>query len=113
MYYITKSKELVMARYKRGSTPKLTPSLIEEISAAISAGATVETAILSAGISKDSFYRWLRGATGLYSTAPMRDLLRAVRSAANIDSADRSEILKDVNEAPHVDRGYETPGSRF
>jgi peroxiredoxin len=51
-----------MARYPRNSSPKLTQELITNISDAIRLGAKTETAIASCGISKDTFYRWLKDA---------------------------------------------------
>jgi hypothetical protein len=55
-------KEKKMARYPKNSSPKLTKELIEEIVSAIRAGAFIETAVAYSGISKDTFYRWLREA---------------------------------------------------
>lgn len=49
-----------MARYPKGTSPKLTLELIEEISLLLRKGCYVETAAAACGISKDTFYRWLR-----------------------------------------------------
>lgn len=49
-----------MARHPKGSSPKLTLKLIEEISLLLKKGCYVETAAAACGISKDTFYRWLR-----------------------------------------------------
>lgn len=49
-----------MSRYPANSTPLLTEDLIRQISDVIRQGAYVETAVAFCGISKDSFYRWLR-----------------------------------------------------
>lgn len=70
-----------MARFKRGSTPKLTSELIETVSAAIRNGAYVETAVALAGISKDSFYRWLRDADGRNPNPMVVALSDAVKKA--------------------------------
>lgn len=51
-----------MARHPKASTPTLTDELIDTIAQAIRVGAYVETAVALAGVSKDSFYRWLRQA---------------------------------------------------
>ncbi|OFZ50406.1 MAG: hypothetical protein A2381_13495 [Bdellovibrionales bacterium RIFOXYB1_FULL_37_110] len=49
-----------MARYSKGSTPKLTKELIEEISLYLKRGSYVESAAAACGVSKDTLYRWLR-----------------------------------------------------
>lgn len=51
-----------MARHPKASTPTLNDELIETIAQAIRVGSYVETAVALAGVSKDSFYRWLRQA---------------------------------------------------
>ncbi|MFA6236757.1 MAG: hypothetical protein WC635_05460 [Bacteriovorax sp.] len=51
-----------MARYAKDSSPKLTTELITELATAIKAGSNIETAVAYCGISKDTFYRWLRDA---------------------------------------------------
>lgn len=51
-----------MARHPKGTAPKLTEQLIEKMTSTIRAGAYVETAAALCGISKDTFYRWLRQA---------------------------------------------------
>lgn len=53
-----------MARHLKGSVPKLTVQLIDAIAQAIRKGTYVETAVALTGISKQSFYRWLRDAEG-------------------------------------------------
>lgn len=49
-----------MSRYPKGACPKLTNELIEKITVLIRKGSYVETAVAFCGISKDTFYRWLR-----------------------------------------------------
>lgn len=49
-----------MPRFPKGSTPKLTLELIESIALPIRHGAYVETAVALAGVSRDTFYRWLK-----------------------------------------------------
>lgn len=49
-----------MARYPKNSTPKLSPQLIEEIALFLRRGAYIESAVAACGISKDTFYRWLK-----------------------------------------------------
>jgi hypothetical protein len=66
-----------MARYPKNSAPKLTSGLIADISLAIRNGAYVETAVALCGISKQTFYRWLR--QGETEEAP--DLIRKLSDA--------------------------------
>lgn len=70
-----------MARYSKDTTPKLTEELIETIAQAIRVGAYVETAVALAGVSKDSFYRWLRQADSDDSTLMTVKLSDAVKKA--------------------------------
>lgn len=70
-----------MARYEKGTTPRLTESLIEEIAVAIRNGAYVETAAALCGISKDTFYRWLRAAEGEDASDLPQKLSDAVKRA--------------------------------
>jgi transposase len=49
-----------MSRYPKGTSPKLTEELIEEIVLLLKRGAYIESAAAACGISKDSFYRWLK-----------------------------------------------------
>jgi transposase len=51
-----------MARHPLGSTPLLTAGLIKVLTDAIRNGAYVETAAALCGISKQTFYRWLKQA---------------------------------------------------
>lgn len=83
---------------KRGRPEKITKHLIETIRTAILAGAYVETAACYAGISKETFYQWLKkGAaakSGIYADfsdaikkamaeAELRDVMVINRAAAN------------------------------
>ncbi len=88
-----------MARYPKGASPKLTEELIEQIAAAIRGGCYVETASALCGVSKDTFYRWLKEALGedasplhvKLSDAVKKGLAEAeARDVAVIDSAAQS-----------------------
>ncbi len=70
-----------MARYKRGSTPKLNEITIKEIADAIRRGVTIEKATNDCGISKDTLYRWLDASEGRYSAPLMADFKREVEAA--------------------------------
>lgn len=70
-----------MSRYPRGSHPSLTPELIEQLSQAIRRGAYVETACALVGVSKDTFYRWLRQAKGNDATEATIELSYAIEKA--------------------------------
>lgn len=82
-----------MARYPEGSNPVLTESLIERLSDAIRQGAYVETASALCGISKDTFYRWLRQASEDDASALIVKLSDAVRrSMAEAEMRDLAVI---------------------
>lgn len=49
-----------MARFPKGTTPKLTDKLIQELTLLLKRGAYVESAAAACGISKDTLYRWLK-----------------------------------------------------
>lgn len=70
-----------MARYKRGTTPKLNETTIKEIAAAIRNGVTIEKASSDCGISKDTLYRWLDARDGRYTTPLIIEFKREVESA--------------------------------
>jgi transposase len=70
-----------MARYPKGSTPILTDELIERLANTIRGGAYVETAAAFCGISKDTFYRWLRMAESEGATELLLKLSDAVKKA--------------------------------
>jgi transposase len=70
-----------VARHPKGSTPTLTEKLIDELCAAVRNGAYIETAAALSGISKDSFYRWLRQADDEDAPALTKELSYAVKKA--------------------------------
>lgn len=70
-----------MSRYPKKSNPKLTDQTIGAIAEAIRLGAYVETAVALAGVSKDSFYRWLKESTDEDSSSQTRKLSDAVKKA--------------------------------
>lgn len=71
-----------MARYPKNSTPKLTKELIAELEDILASGVYVETAAAKVGISKDTFYRWLRDAKKPKSSKLLRKLSDAVSYAS-------------------------------
>lgn len=88
-----------MARHPKDTTPKLTVQLIETIAQAIRVGAYVETAVALAGVSKDSFYRWLRQAESDNSTLLTVKLSDAVKKAlAESEKRDLDVIDKAAQE---------------
>ena len=93
-----KAKKKTKAKRERGRPEKINREIIEKIKNAIMAGAYIETAAAFAGISKDTFYQWLKkGAaanTGIYADfsdaikkaaaeAELRDVMVINRAAAN------------------------------
>lgn len=88
-----------MARHPRGSTPTLTEELIDRLCLTIRSGAYVETAAAFCGISKDTFYRWLRMAEGDEATELLVKLSDAVKKAmAEAELRDLSVIDKAAQE---------------
>lgn len=79
MLYIARGSS--MARYKRGATPKLTIELIDLFSRSIREGECMEAVAKRGGVSKDTLYRWLRAAKGMYPTTIQLELLNAVNVA--------------------------------
>lgn len=73
-----------MAKFPKNSTPKLTDELIEGIAQIIGAGNYIETAVAVHGISKDTFYRWLRQAKGAHANEQTIKLSDAVAKAVAI-----------------------------
>ena len=70
-----------MARHPKGSTPILSEELIERLVITIRGGAYVETAAAFCGISKDTFYRWLRLAESDETSELLLKLSDAVKKA--------------------------------
>jgi len=70
-----------MARHPKGSTPILSEDLIDRLAHTIRSGAYVETAAAFCGISKDTFYRWLRLADTDASNELLVKLSDAVKKA--------------------------------
>lgn len=90
-----------MARYPKGSAPKLTKELIEKISRAVRNGAYVETAVAYCGISKDTFYRWLRMAANDNEKGLYKSLSYAIERAwAEAEMKDVEAITRAVEGFP-------------
>lgn len=90
-----------MSRYPKGSAPKLTEELIEKIAQAMRNGAYVETAVAYCGISKDTFYRWLRMAAKDSEKGPYKALSYAIEKAwAEAEMKDVEAITKAVEGTP-------------
>lgn len=84
-----------MARYPKSTTPKLTEKMIERIAEAIRRGCYVETAVALAGLSKQSFYRWLKQAESDEATELAQKLSDAVKKAmAEAETRDLAVIDK-------------------
>ena len=84
-----------MTRHPKGSTPKLTEALIEELATAIRHGCYMETSAALCGISKDSLYRWLRQADEDDAPPLLRALSDAVKKAmAEAEARDVAVIDK-------------------
>lgn len=76
-----------MPRFPKGSTPKLTLELIESIALPIRHGAYVETAVALAGVSRDTFYRWLKqgnGESGDKLTRLLSDTVKKAMAEAEV-----------------------------
>jgi transposase len=90
-----------MARYKKGTSPKLTIELIEDIALLIRRGCYVETASAACGISKDSFYRWIKQGKNDDNETLGRKLSDAVMiSLAEAEWRDVEVIDKAANGTP-------------
>lgn len=121
-----------MARYPKNSSPKLTNELIEKFSTALKNGAYIETAAAYCGISKDTFYRWLKKAPTDDENGNYRKLSDAIERAwaigemadlevinkAALGSPDRlaldenGKVIVDVNGRPVVEEYGCTPNWR-
>lgn len=92
-----------MARHPRGSSPKLTESLIEDISLLLRRGCYVESASAACGISKDTFYRWLKNGKRPEGNRLEKLLSDAVmRSLAEAEARDLEIIDKAAHGSPDV-----------
>lgn len=81
---------------KRGRPTKLTPETQETILNAIRAGNYIETAAALAGISKETFYKWLRrGARA--KTGKHRDFVDAVEKAQAEAEALDLQIIRQAS----------------
>lgn len=79
---------------KLGRPEKLTPELQSKIVAFIRAGGYIETAAAAAGISKVTFYEWLKRGAG-QAKGSYRDFANAVeKAAAESEMADVARINK-------------------
>ena len=88
-----------MARHPRGSAPKLTEAIVEKIANAIRHGCYVETAVALNGLSKQTFYRWLKQAEGAGATQLHLQLSDAVKKAmAEAEARDLAVIDKSAQE---------------
>jgi hypothetical protein len=88
-----------MARYPKGSNPKLTEALIEKISVAIQHGSYIETAAALCGVNKDTLYRWLRVAATDEATELHHKLSDALKRAmAASETRDLAVIDKAAQE---------------
>lgn len=121
-----------MARYPKGSSPKLTKELIEKIATAMRNGAYIETAVAYCGVSKDTFYRWLRLAVndsenGLYKAlsyaierawaeAEMKDIEAITKAVEGTPDQlaidDNGNVITDVNGLPVVAQYGQSPNWR-
>lgn len=92
-----------MARSPKGSTPKLTDELIEEISLLLRRGNYIETAVAACGISKDTFYRWLKDGKNDRSDSLQKKLSDAVmKSLAEAEVRDLEVIDKAAFGSPDI-----------
>ena len=90
-----------MARYPKDSNPKLTKELISEISSALRSGCYIETAVAYCGISKNSFYRWLRLAKSTKGNTLHKELSHAIELAmAQSEMRDIEVIDKAAQGSP-------------
>ena len=90
-----------MTRYMKGTSPKLTTELIEDLALLIRRGCYVETASAACGISKDTFYRWLRQGKNDEKNTLERKLSNAVMmSLAEAEWRDVEVIDKAAHGTP-------------
>lgn len=92
-----------MTRHLKGSSPKLTSELIKDISLLLRRGSYIESAAAACGISKDTFYRWLRNAKSEEATELEAELSDAVlKSMAESELRDLEIIDKAAMGTPDV-----------
>jgi hypothetical protein len=85
----------MMARFEKGSTPKLTKTLIEEVATSIRSGCYMETAAALSGISKQTLYRWFKEAQEESAPELLIELSDAVKKAmAQAEARDLAVIDK-------------------
>lgn len=80
---------------KKGRPTSLTPALQSKVISAIKAGAYVETAAAFAGISKDTFYAWLRKGAKESPGQPYREFSDAVEEA---------QVFSELNDLRVIDQ---------
>ena len=68
-------------RRPRGRPAKLTPDAIAQIESLLRAGATADVAAQAAGVSRSSFYSWLKQGERARAGSPARDLRDRVERA--------------------------------
>lgn len=90
-----------MPRYPKGSNPKLSKDLISKLSILIKNGAYIETAAAAVGISKDSFYRWLRNGKKEEGSELEKELSYAVMQASAISEINDLEIISKAAKSPN------------
>lgn len=90
-----------MARYPKRSSAKLTDELIEKVSKCIKIGCYVETAAAICGISKDTFYRWLRNAKNTDASDLEIKLSDAVLVAMAESELKDLQTIQDATQGPN------------
>lgn len=85
-----------MARYKKSTYPKLNRKLILKLSNLIATGCYIETAVKFCGISKDTYYRWLKESKRENPENILLELSYALESAKAISEMND---LKLINQA--------------
>ena len=84
-----------MARNPKGSSPKLTTQLIEDVCLLLRRGSYIESAAAACGISKDTFYRWMKNGKSAQGNNLEKELSYAVlKSLAEAEMRDLEVIDK-------------------
>lgn len=89
-----------MSRYPKGSCPKLTLKLIEEVTLLLKRGAYIETAAAACSISKDTFYRWLKNGKNGTSSIEKKLSDAVLRALAEAEIRDLDIIGKAAQGYP-------------